>query len=108
MNGEFNRVEKRTHHMTKNLAHVVGPISYPMGNAANFTSTRASWPKTDYKKDPHVISRWGTEETRNTQYRYAHCEDRRGAAAGVAPGCPLDSIDTISFITMMKREYFTP
>jgi hypothetical protein len=30
--------------------------------------------------------------------------DRRGDVAGAAPSCPFDSIDTISFITMMKRE----
>jgi hypothetical protein len=28
----------------------------------------------------------------------------RGDAARAAPGCPFDSIDTISFSTMMKRE----
>jgi hypothetical protein len=31
-------------------------------------------------------------------------EDRRGAIAGAAPGCPFNSIDTISFSNMMKRE----
>jgi hypothetical protein len=30
----------------------------------------------------------------------------RGDASRVAHGFPFDSIDTISFVTMMKREYF--
>jgi hypothetical protein len=33
----------------------------------------------------------------------ADCKDRRGDAVGATPGCPFDSIDTISFSTMMKR-----
>jgi hypothetical protein len=33
---------------------------------------------------------------------------RRGDAARVTHENPFDSIDTISFITMMKREYFFP
>jgi hypothetical protein len=32
------------------------------------------------------------------------CKDRRGDAAGAAPGCPFDSIDAISFSNMMKKE----
>jgi hypothetical protein len=32
------------------------------------------------------------------------CEDRRGDAARAAPGCPFDSIDTISFSNIMKRD----
>jgi hypothetical protein len=51
-----------------------------------------------------AISQGGGEETRNTQYRYADCEDRRGDAVGASLGCPFDSIDIISFNTMMKRE----
>jgi hypothetical protein len=31
-----------------------------------------------------------------------------GDAAGAASVCPFDSIDTISFSNMIKREYFTP
>jgi hypothetical protein len=46
----------------------------------------------------------GSEETRNTQYGSAYCEDRRGDAAGAAPNCSLNSIDTISFSNMIKRE----
>jgi hypothetical protein len=37
-------------------------------------------------------------------YGSKDCEDRRRAAAGAAPGCPFDSIDTISFSNNMKRE----
>jgi hypothetical protein len=32
----------------------------------------------------------------------------RGDVAGAAPGCPFDSIDTISFNNMLKRDQFTP
>jgi hypothetical protein len=43
-------------------------------------------------------------ETRNTQNLSEDCKDRRGATAGAALGCPFDSIDTTSFINIMKRE----
>jgi hypothetical protein len=43
-------------------------------------------------------------KTQNTQNGYANCEDRRGDAAEVAHGFPFDSIDTINFVTMMKRQ----
>jgi hypothetical protein len=63
-----------------------GPLSWPRGGAhlplvgpidANFASTESSWPKIDYKRDPHAISLWGGGETRNTQYGFVDCEDRR-------------------------------
>jgi hypothetical protein len=31
-------------------------------------------------------------------------KDRRGDVARAIPGCPFDSINAISFITMMKKE----
>jgi hypothetical protein len=43
-----------------------------------------------------------------TQYGFYDYEDRRGDATRAAPGCPFASINTISFITMMKMEYFIP
>jgi hypothetical protein len=33
-----------------------------------------------------------------------HCKDRRGDTIEVDGGCPLDSIDIISFVTMIKRK----
>jgi hypothetical protein len=44
-----------------------------------------------------VISRQGGGKTRSIPNGSADCKDRRGDAAGAAPGCPFDSIDTISF-----------
>jgi hypothetical protein len=55
-----------------------------------------------------VILRQDDRETRNTPYEYEDCNDRRGDATGAALGCPFNSIDTISFSNMMKREKFTP
>jgi hypothetical protein len=50
----------------------------------------------------------GQWRKRNIQYESVDCKDRRGDAAeatvGAAPGCPSDSINTISFSNMMKRE----
>jgi hypothetical protein len=46
----------------------------------------------------------GRQRNRNTPCGSEDCEDRRGDAAGGAPGCPFDSIDIISFGNMMKRE----
>jgi hypothetical protein len=37
-------------------------------------------------------------------YGSVDCEDRRGDAAGAAPGCRFDPIDIFSFSNMMKRE----
>jgi hypothetical protein len=48
---------------------------------------------------PSAISQGGIVKTRKI---YAGCKYRRGDAARVALGYPLDSIDTISFATMMK------
>jgi hypothetical protein len=42
-------------------------------------------------------------ETRNTQYGYEDFKDRRGPLPTTL-GCPFASINTISFVTMMKRE----
>jgi hypothetical protein len=42
-----------------------------------------------------------------TLNRSAGCEDR-GDTTGVAHGCLFDSIDTISFVSMIKREKFIP
>jgi hypothetical protein len=77
---------------------LVGPIT------ANFISTDPPWPKIDYKRILHAILWWGNKETQNTQYRSADCMDNKGDTANAAPGCPFDSINTISFSTMMKRE----
>jgi ferredoxin len=68
---------------------------------ASFDSTEPSRPKTYYKYDPFdkIVRRH--EETQN---KSEECEDGRGDAAGAVPGCPFDSINTISFITMIKRE----
>jgi hypothetical protein len=41
---------------------------------------------------------------RNTKYTIQICKDRRGDVVGAALSCPFASIDTISYITMMKRE----
>jgi hypothetical protein len=59
---------------------------------------------TIYTSSHSVISRWGGQKTRKTPYGSKGYKDRRGAAAGAAPSCPLDSIDIISFSTMIKRE----
>jgi hypothetical protein len=53
------------------------------------------------------ISQGGSGETRNTPNGPAHCENRRGDAIGAAPGCPFDSIDTISSSDIIKKEYTT-
>jgi hypothetical protein len=46
----------------------------------------------------------GGRKIQKVPYGSESCEDRRGDPAGAAPGCPLDSIDIISFSIMMKRE----
>jgi hypothetical protein len=46
----------------------------------------------------------GREKTQNTQNRSINFEDIRGDAAKAAHGCPFNSIDTIYFVTMIKRE----
>jgi hypothetical protein len=46
----------------------------------------------------------GGGETRYIQYRSVDYKDRRGGTAKDTPRCPFDSIDTISFNNMMKRE----
>jgi hypothetical protein len=42
-------------------------------------------------------------ETRYKQYGYEDFKDRRGTQPTTL-GCPFASIDTNSFVTMMKRE----
>jgi hypothetical protein len=84
---------------------MVGPIFVLMSPiATNFGSTDSFWPKTDYIYPLPATSRWGSRETRNTWNRSANCMDMRGDTVGAAPSCPVDSIDTISFSTKMKRE----
>jgi hypothetical protein len=51
-----------------------------------------------------VISQRDDRETLNAQNRYADCKDRREDATEDASGCPFNSIDAISFSTMIKRE----
>jgi hypothetical protein len=46
----------------------------------------------------------GGRESWNTRNRSKDCKDRRGDATGAAPGCPFDSINSISFNNIMKRE----
>jgi hypothetical protein len=46
----------------------------------------------------------GGGETRNIPNGSADCDDRRGDTIGAAPGCPFDSIDTISLSNIMTRE----
>jgi hypothetical protein len=75
---------------------LVGPI------AANFGLMEPYWPKTNYKRDLPVGSRDGAVKKHKI---HNSCEDRRGSAAGAAPGCPFVSV---SFSTMLKREYFIP
>jgi hypothetical protein len=71
---------------------------------AILNSMNSSWPKTDYIYPSSGDFARGGRETRNTHYRYADCKDRRGDAIGAASGCPFDSIDTIYFSNMIKRE----
>jgi hypothetical protein len=42
----------------------------------------------------------GDRETQNTHNWSEDYKDRKGDAAGAAPGCPIAAIDIISFITM--------
>jgi hypothetical protein len=51
-----------------------------------------------------AFTKEGGGETQNTQNRLTDCKDRREEAAGATHSCPFTSIDTISFVTMMKRE----
>jgi hypothetical protein len=67
-------------------------------------STELSLPKSDYIYPILAIFGRSGGETQNTSYGSEDREDRRGAAAGAAPGCPFDSIDIISSSTMMKME----
>jgi hypothetical protein len=64
--------------------------------------------KLTIKRTPRAILWWGDTESWNTPNRCADCEDRRRDATRAAPGCPFDSIDTISFSNMIKREQLTP
>jgi hypothetical protein len=99
---------KEGHHVVQLAGCMVGPIFHLVGPTdANFGSTDSSWPKTDYIYPPLVTSWWGGRETINAQYGSADCGDRWEDVVGAAPGFPFDSIDTISFSTMMKREQFT-
>jgi hypothetical protein len=47
---------------------------------------------------------------RNTKYTIGSedFEDRRGDVSGATLNCPFNSIDTISFSTMIKRELCIP
>jgi hypothetical protein len=56
-------------------------------------------------RTPWAISRRGDGETQNTKFWSKDCKDRRGYAAGAAPGCPFASIDTISFNNMRSGRY---
>jgi hypothetical protein len=42
------------------------------------------------------------------EFKNSVLKDRRGDTTGGGPGCPFDSIDTISFSNMLIREEFTP
>jgi hypothetical protein len=44
------------------------------------------------------------QKNMKTQNGSTDWEDSRGDASGVVHGCSFDSIDTFSFIMMMKRE----
>jgi hypothetical protein len=41
---------------------------------------------------------------RNMKYTIQYYKDMRGDVGKAAPSCPFDSIDTMSFNTMLKRE----
>jgi hypothetical protein len=60
--------------------------------------------KPTIKRTPHAISRRGCRVRWNTQFWSKDCDDRSGDVAGAALGFSFDSIDTISFSNMMKRE----
>jgi hypothetical protein len=47
---------------------------------------------------------YAVKSFRNTPNGSLDYEDGRGDVAGAAPGCPFDSIDTIFFNNMIKRE----
>jgi hypothetical protein len=104
VNRGCNKAQKRAnyvgHRPISGLMHPFYAILIP---------TDSPWHKTDYiKGSPRAISWQGGGETQNKQNWSKDCQDRRGDTTGAAPGCPFDSIDTISFSNMMKREYFTP
>jgi hypothetical protein len=50
------------------------------------------------------LQRGGKKNEIHTQKYSADYKDRRRDTVGVIHGCPFDSIDTISFVTMIKRE----
>jgi hypothetical protein len=104
VNVKSQEVEKRVHHMVPLPSHVVGPIFHHMNPFQTFFAfTELACPKTEYIK-PLAISRRGGGETENIQYISEDCDDRRGDSARSALRRPFAFIDTISIITMMKRE----
>jgi hypothetical protein len=104
VNMESHEVEMRTHYVVLLPSRVVGPISHLVGPFLDFfASTKSYWPKTDYIYDPlGYLMRVG-RETWSTQYGYEDFKDRRGMLLTTLD-CPFASINTISFVTMMKRE----
>jgi hypothetical protein len=57
---------------------------------------------------PYAISWEGDRETQNTQYGSTNCEDRRETMPEPLLVVPFDSIDIISFSTMIKKGVVQP
>jgi hypothetical protein len=87
---------------------MVGPTFSHVGPIAIiFASTKLSWPNADSYIYPPPSSDFAMGQCRKMKYTlwiYKLRGYRRGDAAGATPGCPFDSIETIS----IKREYFIP
>jgi hypothetical protein len=92
----------RSHNVGPTSGLVVGPISHLVGFFSTFfVSTDPSWPKTNYIPlfRNEVVQKHEKIWNKSKDY-----ENRWGDATRAIPGCPIASIDTIFFITMMKME----